>query len=232
MADASGISAGGEPARRIGGAHDEIVRTAYRLFIDVGYEKATYALIAERSGFERTLVQYHLPRKADLAAHFLTDVLRISERVLADLRLADSDEPMGYRYVLAQVYYAVLSAPALRGFAVEALDRRSIVSQVLDRDIEWNLQLVRPDQERRQALIDDSIMAVGGAYELLAHRLRAGRDAEPADLAARTLLGAVRCETAERLPTEDTLAAHTLPPDRREDAARRVIAALRDDAGD
>ncbi len=211
-----------------GSARDTILRAAYRSFLDVGYEKTTHRRIAEQAGHERPLVQYYIPRKADLAARFLMDVLAVGSEVVVDEQLADPHEPFTYRYVLAQVYYCALSTPPLSTFALEALDRRSIVAQVLDSDIEWNLGLIRPEDVRRQAVVDDSVMAIGGAYELFTHRLRAGQDIDPADLAARTLFAAIRSEPAARSTTEASIQAHTLAPSVLQAAAKNVISALRE----
>ncbi len=207
-------------------AREDILRAAYGLFLDVGYDKATYQHIAERSGHERPLVQYHIPHKADLATRFLTDVLSASEEALRAAHLAEPGEPISYRYVLAQVYYAALSTPSLRRFAMDALDRRSIIARVLADDIEWNLALIHPDDARRQAVVDDCVMGVGGAYELFLHRLREGQDTNPADLASRTLLTSIRSEPEARDTTEAGIRAHTLASDTLQAAADHVVARL------
>lgn len=203
---------------------DQIVAAAYSLFCDIGYTATTYRRIAERCGHDRTLVQYHVPRKADLAAQFLADLLDAGERALRGRGLA-VDDPVVYRYRLAQVYFAALAGEQLRRFALEALDQRSIVQDVLARDIGWNLALVDPPEQNRQRIIDDSVMGVGGAYELLIFRLRHDLPADPADLARRTLLTSVRSEV-DSLPDDQAIRENTLSAEQLAGPVEDVMAAL------
>ncbi|MEA5638857.1 hypothetical protein [Cutibacterium granulosum] len=196
----------------------------YSLFCDVGYTATTYQRIAERCGHDRTLVQYHVPRKADLAAQFLADLLDAGERALRGRGLA-VDDPVVYRYRLAQVYFAALAGESLRRFALEALDQRSIVQGVLTRDIDWNLSLVDPPAGARQRIIDDSVMGVGGAYELLIFRLRHDLPADPGDLARRTLLTSVRSEV-DGLPDDQAIQENTLSAEQLAGPVDDVTAAL------
>ena len=63
---------------------EAIVRAAYDSFLDVGYARTTYQRIADLSGFERTLVQYHAPKKDDLAQQFLAQVLAAVEAAVVE----------------------------------------------------------------------------------------------------------------------------------------------------
>ena len=113
----------------------------------------------------------------------------------------------------------------MRRFALEALDQRSIVQGVLTRDIDWNLSLVDPPAGARQRIIDDSVMGVGGAYELLIFRLRHDLPADPGDLARRTLLTSVRSEV-DGLPDDQAIQENTLSAEQLAGPVDDVTAAL------
>ena len=216
------------PMSASGSAREAIVRAAYDSFLDVGYARTTYQRIADLSGFERTLVQYHAPKKDDLAQQFLAQVLAAVEAAVVEHGLGRRDEPISFRYALAQLYFASLGSASLRRFTLDVLDSRAVLEHVLLDDVEWNLALVQPQTGvDRQRVVDDTVMGVGGTYELFRYRLRHDQEVAPADLARRVLAASLRHELAGRPLVEADLDAHTLDGARLDRAVAAVIGALR-----
>lgn len=209
------------------------MRAAHTSFLEEGYDATTYQSIANRTRLDRALVQYHAPKKKQLAADFLTEVIRTSRQVVEDHELADTADLVNYRLVTVQVLFAALSVPPLSTFAVEALDHRSVVQQIVRVSIEENLELARPDDAHRQATIDDSVVGVGGVYDLFVSRLHAERPSDPQDLARRMVMISIDSELSgpsARARASERIEAATLSPTDEQSAAATVLAALRDHA--
>lgn len=206
---------------------ERIFLAAYQSFLDVGYSGTTFQRIADLCGCERTLVQYHVRKKEQLAARFISDVLAASERFAVDTGIVGRTEPIGYRYVLAQVYFAVLADPRLRAFSLGALENRAILRQLLLEDVARNLTLVAPEDDRRQQVADDTIMGIGGTYELFLYRLGEHRDTDPADLARRALRVSLSTEASSQDLTDRSLAPYTLGEEQLLEARRHVLTSLR-----
>jgi AcrR family transcriptional regulator len=200
-------------------------RAAYASFVEVGYTRTTYQRIADRIGRDRALVQYHVPKKERLAVEFLGTLLERAESSLLDHDLVPDREPVAYRFVLAQLYFATLSANQLRGFTADILEIRTIVEELVDYDVAWNVAFVEPTPDERQTVVDDTVMGIGGAYELLYRRLREGRATEPTDLARRTLQIGLPQEHRNDPSVPALLDRNSLPADLLSRSAQEILTA-------
>jgi AcrR family transcriptional regulator len=195
--------------------------------MDVGYTRTTYERIASLAGCERTLVQYHVPRKDGLAVGFLIDLLRAIEQVLEDEPLAARSDVLAYRFALAQIYFAALALPRMKPFALGALGSRTVIEGVLAEDVAWNLAYLDPPEDARARIVADSIFAVGGGYELLYHRLTNGIPAQPSDLAARVLIGSLPGNSTDKRTLAEELVAGPIETTRLRRLAETALTIVR-----
>lgn len=199
-----------EENQRAGAARERIGRAAFHLFRTIGFAKTSYTRIAEESGEGRPLVQYHFPKKDDLAVAFVERALQLIAGELDARKLADVDA--GGRAVrMGQAYYAfLLHDDGMRAFTYGLLSNRQITSRIILVNLEQSLPLVAGDAENER-LRAASMKATGGVYELLYDALggtgeAGGADLDPDDLALQNTAAyeafaedAVYSEAYERL---------------------------------
>lgn len=148
-----------------------ILRAAFRLLIEKGYEKTSYTDIARKSGCTRALVQYHYPKKDEFVTAFVDRLLEAVDAQLHERNLMTGScfadfSITGYLY-----FNFLLSNEELRTLALDLIAQRDTSLISIERMAAW--------QHRSQELadIDDAIirdavlLAVGGAHELIYHHL-------------------------------------------------------------
>lgn len=158
-----------------------IADAAADLFHERGYDAASYALIAERCGVTRALVQYHWPKKEMLAIAAMTGML---ESAIADLGLPSvagegegSDGTVGRLVAIGSAFFNHLLADAgWRRFLLDILASRDLTEQVLVFNAEWAGRYI--GREPGEAALDEVAVGMGGFYELMYRRLRDGRPFE------------------------------------------------------
>lgn len=160
-----------------------IESTAYGLFRKVGYKLTSYTMIAEESGLGRPLVQYYFPKKDDIATSFILRILN-SIAGLVDSSGKSSKLPQGHLAQLGQVYYAfLLSSDEMRRLALDLLSSRQVTSSVIEANAAYTIPLLNPAADDDSQLVEASVLATGGVYELMFRGLERGLALDPTDLA-------------------------------------------------
>lgn len=108
---------------------EEILHTAFRLFVQQGYARTGMRQIAEEAGVSLGLISYHFRNKRDMAVELLERKLDSFMRTVHAYVDWDED-PILYSATLVKTTYSVLSSPRYRAFYVDTL-REDIYFEVI-----------------------------------------------------------------------------------------------------
>lgn len=144
-----------------------ICRAAYSLFLNEGYQETSYSKIANLSGIGRPLVQYYFPKKEELALSFIDRLMETANRLLVDSGQA-SNLPEVFLGQFGQIYYSfMLRNSQTKRLMLDFLRDRELSSRTIDSNIRYSLSFLDGGEELGSSLIEASIKATGGVYELL-----------------------------------------------------------------
>lgn len=144
--------------------------------MELGYEATSYREIASACGCTRPLVQHYFPKKELLAIEFVKRLLILAETYVDEHGLRTGDD-FADLYIIGQVYFSFLLADErMQRFSLDVVSSRPLTEQVLAFNASWALGYmdVAPAVDARR-VTDDTIMAMGGFYEVLYQSLRGGR---------------------------------------------------------
>jgi len=155
----------------------EILGAARASFRARGYDATSYAIVAEACGISRNLVQYHFPKKQQLAIGFM-------ERLLEESRIAlgiSEEELKGnltHIFVIGVCFFEfLLQEKGYRAFLADVIRNRDLTEEVLSFNGDWALaQLGVPDgfEASDARVVRAVIVQMGGFYELLYRCLTVG----------------------------------------------------------
>lgn len=150
-----------------------IQRAAWQLFLSEGYERTTYAAIADACGISRDLAHHYFPRKEQLAVALKRAVLDEAERAVCEANLPIRNE-FQLMYAVGCVGFDFLMATAgSRRFLMDALADRELTEQAIAFNAEWALEQIRPVDGERGAKAERAvIMQLNGFAGLMYHCLR------------------------------------------------------------
>jgi len=156
---------------------DRVASAARRLFLTRGYTETSYAEIANACGCTRSLVQLYFPKKQLLAIDFFDKLLTAAIDYLTEHNMRTGND-FADMYVIGQLHFwFLLTDDNLRRFTLDILASRALTEEVLAFDAQWGFNFVAADPAVRESrLTGDTVMAMGGFYELLYQSLRHGHD--------------------------------------------------------
>lgn len=146
---------------------DDIARAAAEQFEARGYNATSYASIAQACGISRNLVQYHWPKKEQLAVGYMEDLL---SRCSDELGFYPQDVIDNYERITAvgtRFFETLLAREGTRQFLRDIIVDRDLTEAVLAFNLEWAMAHVTPtgyDRERTRRTV---ISRMGGFYDLL-----------------------------------------------------------------
>lgn len=183
---------------------------AFQLFMEVGYQNASYARIAERSGLTKSAVQALFPQKEQLAVSFIHHLERNSEEYLEQQGLL-SDNAFANLYLIGQVHFIFLTrCTRAKAFFFDLLSSRALTSSVVAFDNRFALDYIgKTSATEHEDLYEDLVISMGGMYELMYHRMSHNR---PIDVskAARQLVSALFVSLGVSVD-EEIFAQHDIP---------------------
>lgn len=164
-----------------------IRNTAFKLLMECGVERTSFTLIADESGFGRSLVHYYYPKKDDLIFEFLERLF--SAITVVAKRIPQFDEPQYNLVRNGQVYFAFLLKDAgMRRFFLDLLSNRAVTNRIIQMNGDWSLPQLGLPTEGDLFCLRAHIMANGGLFEFVYEQLSAGADAlDPGKLSALSL---------------------------------------------
>jgi AcrR family transcriptional regulator len=162
-----------ETARRA-----QIVAAAIEVIADLGYQKASFAKIAQAAGLSSTgMISYHFAGKDDLMRAVMAEVLRVAEAYMAP-RIATQDTPSGRLRAYIESNIELLTQypkhlPATVEIAGNLAVGMDDLGRSLDQTLDLHVQLFEAGQEAgRFRRFDARAMAVAlrGAIDAVVTR--------------------------------------------------------------
>ncbi|MDO4399416.1 MAG: TetR/AcrR family transcriptional regulator [Coriobacteriia bacterium] len=187
----------------------EILDAARASFRVRGYDATTYATVAEACGISRNLVQYHFPKKQQLAIGLMERLLEESRQALG-IEEEELRGNLGAIYTIGVCYFEfLLQENAYRTFLADVTRNRDLTEEVLSFNGGWALEKMGREDSLNEAnpqVTRAVIVQMGGFYELLYHCLQRGGDIDvPAELhlvmrAFSQALGYTDAQIAQDMP--------------------------------
>lgn len=179
-----------------------IIKNACQLFIEEGYEGASYSAIAKRSGLRKSAVQSCFPKKEQLAVAFFEHLEQYSEEYLEQNSLLSEDR-FADLYLIGQLHFIFLTRNAsARRFFFEVLGSRALTNSIVVFDNNFAMDYLQTGQAaERDKVFDDLVISMGGMYELLYYRIENSRSIDVADT-SRTLVSAYATSLSTQLDEE------------------------------
>ena len=187
----------------------KIVDCACELFRTRGYKATSYADLASAAGITKGLLQYHFPKKDQLATQVMIRVLEKAITALGIVEPAAAHSAEAYRdlYRIGQAYLAYLLASGGYKLFLRDIDSNlDLVDTVLAFTMNWALQYAQDsDRAADNAVLESVVMTMGGFYSLLHYNIAHGREMDVAQHLGTVMrkvmaaLGFAKQEIAEAL---------------------------------
>ena len=163
-----------------------IRKEAWRQFRTQGYTATSYSSIAEACHVNRALVQYHCPKKEQLAIGFFERLLAACCETLG-FSEADLQGNSPCIFQVGCCYFGFLMERGYRRFLADIITSRETTETMLAFNGGWALAhagVPMPEGPALTAVKHAVITRMGGFYELLYHCLKTGEAMDvPAELA-------------------------------------------------
>ncbi len=174
-------------------AKEMIVQAACRCFLQNGYQHTSYQKIAEQSGFSKSVVQFHFPKKAQFIPAFFKRLTNEMWLYLDSHKLLSSN-PFASSFCLGQVYFSFLIMnPQVRQFSFDVVSSREFTEELLLFNETWCIDYFHVSPERYEQLYDTVTLSVGGAYELIYRSLKYQKEIDSMKIARQVILSLMEC---------------------------------------
>lgn len=148
---------------------EKISAHAVKLFSEKGYVNTSFADIARECGVERTIVQYYFPYKDILIREFLDKCLKKVAEMAEELS-EERFDAFGRAYFMGVASFEfIINCKKMEKMALDIIESRQLTSLIIPLYCQWDKWLTGDDFQE-----DATIMAIGGAYELLYHYMKNG----------------------------------------------------------
>lgn len=165
----------------------EIAYSAWQQFRSLGYHTTTYASIAKDCSIGRSLVQYHFPRKEELAISLVSWALEQSGQCLGTTVENAVDDHVAF-FKIGVCTFTFLLDRGFSRFLLEILESRAITEALLAMNVEWSLARTGPGfAADREKLVRAVVTNMGGFYDYLYHCLSVGKAFDVADCLATSV---------------------------------------------
>ena len=98
-----------------------IIKTAYQLFVEEGYDKVTTKQVAEACSMAHSLLHYYYPTKSDLLADIMSTMIAKLHNYMAREGIDLSDKPYVYGLFSRMLFESLTVNPKLLGIYQAAL---------------------------------------------------------------------------------------------------------------
>ena len=165
-------------------AYQAIVKAAFTLFYELGYEGTTYELIAQKAHTKKTNVQYYFPKKKALflllIERLLDEVYDRAETLILTENHLDEHTKIS---LMGLIYYAVLlSDDKSCRLTYEAISHRDVTSELLTTNANWasrSIAFIRDSEHYTERFMPAHIISTGGVYEYLYYSIGNGIAVDP-----------------------------------------------------
>lgn len=168
--------------------HQQITLAARNLFYQNGYTATSYADIADACGLAKTNIQQHFPTKDRFITDFYRDLLDELDACL-EKQGTRTDNYYVNLYLIGQYLFSfLLGSEPMKKFTMDIISHRELTEIMIDLEVEWATSYeVGFSKEELAAFRDDIAMIMGGIYELLYRKLKAGEELAPEDIQFRIM---------------------------------------------
>lgn len=169
-----------------------IMKTAFRLFYENGYDKTTYQAIGDAIGKKRTIVQHHFPEKSIFPYVFLDRLNMAIESYLEDENHIKKND-LSSLYKLGQINFSfLLMDEKMKRFTKELIGKREYTVKLFSQNQNWIFDYFHdtsvlsdiPSNE----IEENYVMVMGGTYEVLFDDLINNKDVKIAELLKKTMV--------------------------------------------
>ncbi len=157
----------------------EILNAFWESFQKEGYSAASYGNIAQKLDTTKALIQYHYPKKDQIAIAFMERLLNETTDVLHIERSTTGTDAFANLNRLGQVYFTfLLQENGYQMFLYDVIRSRDLTEAVLAFNVSWALSFTGYETEEQSehsevnAVDRSAIVHMGGFYELLYHCLK------------------------------------------------------------
>lgn len=171
---------------------ETILKAAFHLFYENGYDKTTYQSIADAIGKKRTIVQHHFPEKSIFPYIFL-DRLNVSIRSYLTENGLSKGHDFSSLYNLGQIYYTFLTMDdKMKRFTKELIGKREYTVKLATLNKNWTTDYFRNTPVLKDIPIakieENYMMAMGGTYEIMYDGLINNKGLYDTDMSKRTIV--------------------------------------------
>ncbi|MGY4103631.1 TetR family transcriptional regulator [Nocardia sp. R16R-3T] len=201
------------PAEPAASAKARIARAARYLLLESGFTKMSYTKIADASGVDRPLVQYHFPRKEIFLLDFLDDLLAATRDHVRS-HYPELTDPLSTLYVIGQLHFGtILLEDRIRLVTLDIVKNRELTARIIRFNEQWVASFLGSEElSAAESLSDDVTLILGGMYELVYRYTSEGNSLDVAGLMLRVV--SVFGSSVRDVPpnvVRATLTSHAIP---------------------
>lgn len=151
---------------------ERIYRAAIGLFCEQGFEKTSYAAIADACATSKSMVQHYFPKKELFIETFFSrhlEELGARAQDLAD----DPEDVLEVFCLMGLMHFSQLLGGDMRALVEDVVGSRSLTNGVVFAEREWAAERV-PERQGEVSAADALTVSLGGAYELIYQYRKSG----------------------------------------------------------
>lgn len=151
-------------------AKQEIKLTIFRLIYERGYDKTTYQAIADLSGYEKTLVQYHFPQKSLFMTLFIDFLVSVVINFMENNQMSSMEKESEF-IIMSKIYsQLLLHCEIADNVTAKIVEDRKMLTKIQDIHMKTATEILDVDESLRNEFILLLSFAMGGHFDLI-HRI-------------------------------------------------------------
>lgn len=170
------------------GAKEEIKLTIFRLIHERGYDKTTYQAIADMSGHERTLIQYHFPQKSLFMILYIDFLVSVIINYLSRNKMVYDDREQEF-IISSKIYTQLLLHKDISSNVTsKVVTERKMLTKIQDVHEKTAIEILGVNQENREEFLFLLRFAQGGHFDILYRMINEDYKCDVHRLLTQTLL--------------------------------------------
>jgi AcrR family transcriptional regulator len=185
---------------------DRIYDAALKLFFARGFNKTSYANIADACQTSKSMVQHYFPKKELFIDRYFSQTL--DDLNAHAVELADDPEDVLEVFCLMGLMHfsQLLSSGKLRALADDIVESRTLTNSIMVAERAWAAERL-PERRGVVSAADALTVSLGGAYELIYQYRQAGQPLTAGYVERAAVVPFALTMGFDRQCTEDTLQA-------------------------
>ena len=167
---------------------EDIKLTVFKLLHEKGFEKTTYQAIADMSGYEKTLVQYHFPQKNLFITQYLDFLISAVMEYISDKSMHFNENGLSF-IVHSKIYtHLLLHEDLIHNITIRVVQNREVLTYMQDFQEQSAINLLKVEPEFEKDLRYLLLFAQGGLFDLIYRMILGKRKCNVHNLLTLTLL--------------------------------------------